>query len=235
MLKSLFSNKNKTLKKIKKHNTANREALSRIAKGYNTLGSGNVMESVRLPDGKDGKKVDMNEWLSVNTIDFFNEMSLMLGSLLEDEMCTKKTCPQMRAGHKYVYKWADGVKYKSAVSLCASDYIDNLMTWVESQLDDEDIFPVNSNKFPKDFQKIVQTIFRRLFRVYAHLYHHHYKQIEAAGGDIHLNTSFKHFILFALEFKLIPQNELGPLDHLIKKIKTKAMKRLAEKKEGKKR
>jgi len=122
--------------------------------------------------------VDLNEWLSVNTIDFFNEMSLMLGSLLADNICTKRTCPQMRAGPKFKYMWADGVKYKTPVVLCATEYIDCLMDWVESQLDDEDIFPVNSDNYPKNFQNVVKTIFRRLFRVYAHLYHHHFEQVE---------------------------------------------------------
>mmetsp|Transcript_33716 Transcript_33716/g.54298 ORF Transcript_33716/g.54298 Transcript_33716/m.54298 type:complete len:207 (-) Transcript_33716:234-854(-) len=169
-------------------------------------------------------QADLNEWLSVNTIDFFNEMSLMLGSLLEDEMCTSKTCPEMRAGPKFKYMWADKVKYKKPVNLCASEYIDCLMTWVESQLDDEEIFPINSNNFPKDFAKIIKTIFRRLFRVYAHLYHHHFKQIEQGSGDVHLNTAFKHFILFALQFELIPENELGPLEHLIKHLLDKSSK-----------
>mmetsp|Transcript_2508 Transcript_2508/g.3977 ORF Transcript_2508/g.3977 Transcript_2508/m.3977 type:complete len:291 (-) Transcript_2508:131-1003(-) len=218
MLKSLFSNKKKTLKKIRKHNTANREALHRIASGYNTLGSGNVEEAVKLPVGSDGKKVDLNEWLSVNIIDFFNEMSLMLGSLLSDDICTQQTCPVMRAGPKYTYMWADGVRYKSPVCLSATEYMDNLMTWVESQLDDEEIFPVNSNNFPKNFKKVVKTIFRRLFRVYAHLYHHHYEQIQKAAGEVHLNTSFKHFILFAMNFQLIPKDDRGPLEELIKHL-----------------
>eukprot|EP00471_Norrisiella_sphaerica_P006952 CAMPEP_0184491038 /NCGR_PEP_ID=MMETSP0113_2-20130426/19493_1 /TAXON_ID=91329 /ORGANISM="Norrisiella sphaerica, Strain BC52" /LENGTH=246 /DNA_ID=CAMNT_0026875225 /DNA_START=352 /DNA_END=1092 /DNA_ORIENTATION=- len=218
MLKSIFSKNKRTLKKLRKHNTANREALHRIARQYNTLGSGDIEQAVKLPTGKDGKKVDLNEWLSVNTIDFFNEMSLMLGSLLADNICTKRTCPQMRAGPKFKYMWADGVKYKTPVVLCATEYIDCLMDWVESQLDDEDIFPVNSDNYPKNFQNVVKTIFRRLFRVYAHLYHHHFEQIEKAAGDIHLNTAFKHFILFSLNFGLIPKDERGPLQDLIKHL-----------------
>eukprot|EP00472_Partenskyella_glossopodia_P010627 CAMPEP_0197527118 /NCGR_PEP_ID=MMETSP1318-20131121/20404_1 /TAXON_ID=552666 /ORGANISM="Partenskyella glossopodia, Strain RCC365" /LENGTH=232 /DNA_ID=CAMNT_0043081601 /DNA_START=85 /DNA_END=783 /DNA_ORIENTATION=- len=214
----MHSNNKRTLKKIKKHHTANREALSKIANAYATLGTGDVEKAVQLPLGKDGKEVDSNEWLSVNTIDFFNEMSLMLGSILEDDMCTQQTCPQMRAGPKFKYMWADGVKYKTPTLLCAADYIDNLMTWIESQLDDEDIFPISSNNYPKNFEKIVKTIFRRLFRVYAHLYHHHFEQIEKFSGDVHLNTSFKHFVLFALHFNLIPKEEYGPLDDLIKHL-----------------
>ena len=34
-----------------------------------TLGAGNLHDAVTLPDGEDA-----NEWLAVNTVDFFNEM-----------------------------------------------------------------------------------------------------------------------------------------------------------------
>ena len=34
-----------------------------------TLGAGNLHDAVTLPDGE-----DVNEWLAVNTVDFFNEM-----------------------------------------------------------------------------------------------------------------------------------------------------------------
>jgi len=43
------------------------------------------------------------------------------------------------------------------VLFSAADYIDCLMTWVESQLDDEDIFPINTSNFPKNFEKVVKV------------------------------------------------------------------------------
>mmetsp|Transcript_6782 Transcript_6782/g.12584 ORF Transcript_6782/g.12584 Transcript_6782/m.12584 type:complete len:148 (-) Transcript_6782:149-592(-) len=119
------------------------------------------------------------------------------------------------------------------VLFSAADYIDCLMTWVESQLDDEDIFPINTSNFPKNFEKVVKTIFRRMFRVYAHLYHHHFQQIEKGAGDVQLNTSFKHFILYALHFELIPKEELGPLDDLIQHLLERGKKSKDEQKESK--
>lgn len=58
-----------------------------------TLGSGNLQEAVRLPIGEKEE-----EWLAVNTVDFFNAISVLYGAL--EEFCTETTCPVMRAGKK---------------------------------------------------------------------------------------------------------------------------------------
>ena len=107
------------------------------------------------------------------------------------------------------------------------------MDWIESQLDDETIFPQKlgtfeilikpvlsrifltvifdymhcSNvlldcciaagaPFPPNFRDVVKTIFKRLFRVYAHIYHSHFQKIVSLKEEAHLNTCFKHFVLF---------------------------------------
>lgn len=90
------------------------------------------------------------------------------------------------------------------------------MSWVETQLNDESVFPLQlGTPFPKQFQQVVKTIFKRLFRIYAHIYHTHFNKIVQLGAEAHLNTCFKHFIYFVYEFKLIEQKELQPLRDLI--------------------
>ncbi|PJF33211.1 MAG: hypothetical protein CUN57_02760, partial [Phototrophicales bacterium] len=64
-----------------------------------TLGSGNLKIAVKLPDSE-----DKNEWLAVNTVDFFNQINLLYGSITE--YCTPESCPTMNAGPKYEYYWA---------------------------------------------------------------------------------------------------------------------------------
>ena len=59
-----------------------------------TIGSGNMQRAVELPSGE-----DLNEWLAVNTIEFFNEINLLYGVLIE--FCTQKVCSIMSAGPKY--------------------------------------------------------------------------------------------------------------------------------------
>jgi MOB kinase activator 1 len=54
-----------------------------------------------------------------------------------------------------------------------------------------------------------------LFRVYAHIYYHHIKEIKELGLHRHLNTAFKHFILFSNEYKLISKDEQTPLKSII--------------------
>ncbi|KAH7105370.1 Mob1/phocein, partial [Auriculariales sp. MPI-PUGE-AT-0066] len=116
-------------------------------------GSGNV----QLPDGE-----DENEWLAVHTVDFFNHLNMLYGTVTHERRGAQ--CPIMAAGPRS----EDGVKYRRPTKLPAPDYVDTLMNWVQ-ELDDENIFP---NKigvpFPRNFRDIVKTIVRRLFRIYAH-------------------------------------------------------------------
>ncbi|XP_071702699.1 MOB kinase activator-like 1A [Rutidosis leptorrhynchoides] len=179
-----------------------------------TLGSGNLREAVRLPPGE-----DINEWLAVNTVDFFNQVNLLYGTLTE--FCTPEICPTMTAGPKYEYRWADGVQIKKPIEVSAPKYVEFLMDWIESQLDDESIFPQRLGApFPANFRDVVKTIFKRLFRVYAHIYHTHFQKIVSLKEEAHLNTCFKHFILFTCEFSLIDKKELAPLHELIESIVT---------------
>ena len=90
-----------------------------------TLGSGNMQLAVELPAGE-----DLNEWLAVNTIEFYNEINVLYGILLE--FCTTESCPTMSAGPKYEYLWADGHNVKTPLTVSAGEYIDFLMTWVEN-------------------------------------------------------------------------------------------------------
>lgn len=64
-----------------------------------TLGSGNIREAVQLPPGE-----DLNEWLAVNTVDFYNAISVLYGTL--EESCTAKSCPVMSAGPKAITQLA---------------------------------------------------------------------------------------------------------------------------------
>eukprot|EP00347_Sterkiella_histriomuscorum_P007611 403348249 len=178
-----------------------------------TIGTGNLQLAVELPAGE-----DLNEWLAVNTIEFYNEINVLYGILTE--FCNAETCPTMSAGPKYEYLWADGHNVKTPLKVSASEYIDFLMTWVENQLNNEKIFPCQLGvPFPKNFINIIKVIFKRLFRVYAHIYHTHFQHIMLLSAETHLNTCFKHFIYFIDQFNLVDQKELAPLAELIQQFK----------------
>mmetsp|Transcript_49342 Transcript_49342/g.124060 ORF Transcript_49342/g.124060 Transcript_49342/m.124060 type:complete len:217 (-) Transcript_49342:209-859(-) len=209
-----FFDKNKTFRAKKTIQKGTKQyEMHKHAKA--TLGSGNLKAAVALPP-----KEDVNEWLAVNTVDFFNQINLLYGSITE--FCSKDTCPVMSAGSKYEYHWADGVRYKKPVRVSAPEYVDLLMSWVQKQLDDETIFPSTVDvPFPKDFKNYVKNIFRRLFRVYAHIYHHHFEKIVSLGEEAHLNTCFKHFYYFIMEFELVDQREMAALQTVISTITAK--------------
>ncbi|KAG6378791.1 Mob1/phocein [Boletus reticuloceps] len=196
-----------------------------------TLGSGNLRLAVQLPEGE-----DLNEWLAVHAVDFFNHLNMLYGTVTE--FCTSQECPIMSAGPRYEYLWEDGIKYKKPTKLPAPEYVDALMNWAQNILDDENVFP---NKigipFPRNFRDTVRTIVRRLFRVYAHIYSNHFDQICALGIEgrfQRLSSVYRHFFLFINEvlfshssrvppahirhsvaqFDLIEKKELAPLDEL---------------------
>ncbi|VDP51796.1 unnamed protein product [Schistosoma curassoni] len=105
-----------------------------------TLGSGDLRLAVRLPEGE-----DLHEWIAINTVDFFNQINMLYGTLLE--FCTDDTCPIMSAGPKYEYHWADGQTVKKPLKCSAPHYIDCLMIWIQKQLENEAIFPSKIGRF----------------------------------------------------------------------------------------
>ena len=65
---------------------------------------------------------------------------------------------------------------------------------------------------------MVKTIFKRMFRIYGHMYLSHFRILAGLGQEMHLNTSFKHFIFFVQEFGLIEKKELAPMEEIIENL-----------------
>lgn len=182
-----------------------------------TLGSDNALiKAVKLP-----KDEDVNEWLAVHVVDFYNQINMLYGTITE--FCSPKTCPRMIATEEYEYLWQDtnpsasgSLSPKKPVSLPACEYVENLMNWIQNFFDNDNIFPSKIGApFPQQFPNLVRTIFKRLLRVYAHIYCHHFHEISELGLQSHLNTSLKHYVLFSREFDLISKKDYGPLEDLI--------------------
>ncbi|KAH7156781.1 Mob1/phocein [Dactylonectria macrodidyma] len=151
-----------------------------------TLGGGSLRKVVKLPEGE-----DENEWLAVNMVDFYNQINLLYGAITE--FCSPQTCPEMKATDEFEYLWQDSENYKRPTKMPAPAYIEQLMAWVQSNIDNEQVLPSKIGvPFPKSFPALVRQIFKRMYRVYAHIYCHHYPVIRELGLEPHLNTSFKH-------------------------------------------
>ncbi|KAF2748937.1 maintenance of ploidy protein MOB2 [Sporormia fimetaria CBS 119925] len=176
-----------------------------------TLGSGSLRKAVKLPEGE-----DRDEWLAVNVVDFYNQINLLYGSITE--FCSPQSCPEMKATDEFEYLWQDSTNYKKPTKMSAPSYIEHLMSWVQSNVDNEAMFPSRIGvPFPKTFPSLLRTMFKRLYRVYAHIYCHHYPVIIELGLEPHLNTSFKHYVLFVDEHGLSGGSKefWGPLGDLV--------------------
>ncbi|EGD72492.1 MOB1 protein [Salpingoeca rosetta] len=167
---------------------------------------------VQLPEGE-----DLNEWLAMHVVDFFNRINLIYGTVCDD--CTDESCPVMSGGPQYEYAWKDDVHYKKPTVVSAPKYITLLMEWIETLINDEKVFPPEAHiPFPKNFHKIVQQIFKRLFRVFVHVYYHHFDRLTTIGAEAHINTCYKHFYYFVRTFDLVPEKELLPLRELTRQL-----------------
>lgn len=109
------------------------------------------------------------------------------------------------------------------------------MAWVQSNIDNEGVFPSRIGEhttsfyydnlmiagvpFPKSFPSMIRQVFKRMYRVYAHIYCHHYPVIRELGLEAHLNTSFKHYVLFIDEHGLASGKDFwGPLGDLVESM-----------------
>jgi len=159
-----------------------------------------VEDAVKLPPGE-----NMNEWIAMNCIELYNTVNLVYSFVSVE--CTNENCPIMSAGSKVQYWWADGQSIKKPLKVTAPEYVNYLTSWINTQLDDESIFPTNGD-FPKDFVNYVKQILRKMFRVYAHIYHSHWKKIAEVEAKAHFILCFKHFYYFVREFDLVEDKEM---------------------------
>jgi hypothetical protein len=89
-------------------------------------------------------------------VDFYNHINLLYGSITE--FCSPQSCPEMKATDEYVallyyvshgadyrrrfeYLWQDSENYKRPTKMPAPTYIEHLMGWVQSNIDNEAVFP----------------------------------------------------------------------------------------------
>ena len=156
----------------------------------------------------------MCEWLAINIVDFYNALNSLYGEVAHE--CTPQSCRVMNAGPKYEYLWADGIRVLKPMKVPACQYVDYLFEWVADLFEDESVFPQDmATPFPPYFKKIINRVYARFFRVYAHMYYSHFALLVRNGLEAQMNSSFKHFYYFGMQFQLIDEKEVAPLRALI--------------------
>jgi len=166
-----------------------------------------LKDSVSLPKG-----YEKNDWISEHVEIFLDQAKKVFNMVTE--LCTETSCPEMVAGPNFTYLWADGVTVTKPISLPAKDYINSLFSWIQSQLQNDKLFPAKVSKsgYPKKFLPAVKNVYKRLFRVYAHIYRSHMEQISNQDDFL---TSLKWFYYFISAFELVDTKEMEPLATLL--------------------
>lgn len=161
--------------------------------------------------------------MATSVVDFYNQINLLYGAITE--FCSPTSCPEMKATDEFEYLWHDPPAYPKPTRLPAPTYISHLLSWTSNHLSNPSIFPTQPGvPFPENFEKTVKVLFKRLYRVYAHIYCHHYSVVRGLGLEAHLNTGFKHYVLFVEGFGLAEEkggkkNEwFGPLGELVESM-----------------
>lgn len=209
--KNIFS-KERTFRSKKKYTPDTlRHQLHKQAEASLSAGI-DLREAVKLPNQE-----DLNDWIAVHVIDFYNRLNLIYGTIYD--CCTEQSCPTMSGGKRFEYHWQDNVNYKKPTPLPAPKYIDLLMDWVDTQINDPAIFPTDVDvPFPSNYIRIVKKIFGRLYRVFVHVYIHHFVRLHEIEAEAHVNTCYKHFYYFVTHHNLIDRKELAPLADLTARI-----------------
>jgi|LauGreSBDMM110SN_4_FD.fasta_scaffold104258_1 MOB kinase activator 1 len=181
----LFSKKNKTIEAVPK---SERLVLADDNRTKLTLGTGDLRVAVKLPIGE-----DLNEWIACNTADFFSEITLLWGLVLDgtDENIILNSELGVGFPHGIEYRWADADKSKTPIKCNGPTYCEFVLTWVEKELNNDKMFPKSSDQtFPKQpiFLAQIKIIYTKLFRIFAIIYSHHFMTLEKMGAVAHLNT-----------------------------------------------
>ena len=181
--------------------------------------------------------ITKNKWVATHVLDFFNEISVIYGTI--SNKCNETDCSCMSAGPKYTYKWADGNVVTTPIRLPAKEYVRLLLEWVDEQISNTDVFTStlktsvnngngNGNSDYENeevhpmFEDVVGHIFKRLFRVYAHIYHSHYPYICSLQLDRALNACFGRFVWFIHEYDLVEDRHLKPMKEVMDEIMEKS-------------
>lgn len=174
------------------------------------LVKGSFKTIVQLP-----KYVDYGEWLSLNIFEMYGHLNSFYGVI--SEYVTPEQYPTMSAGPNTNYLWKDTTG--QAINLPACQYIDYVLTWISSKVNDQTVFPTkNGGAFPPNFIKDCKNIVRQMFRIFAHMYHNHFDKLVHLLLEAHWNSFFAHFVSFCKEFNLLDRKEMAPLLPLVESL-----------------
>jgi len=149
-------------------------------------------------------------WIQLNTHDLLSFYSLIYHAVQQE--CN---CPNMTAGPNFEFLWVER-EGSRPVSLSAREYTSTLVQWADNLTNGYNLDPTDDEKV---FQKTYRLIWSRSFRIAMHIYWHHWTQLTDSNLDALINAYTKHFVIFALKFKLLTSWEsVGAIFDLLSSI-----------------
>lgn len=176
-----------------------------------------------------------SSWVAVHAIDFYNDVATIWAVVASDPyLLTFRPGEGFPSGVEY--RWSDPPTQSNpmsnfsnntaSVSVSAPEYVEKVLHWIADQINDETKFPDDDDESAalrifqtREFAALCGQIFRRLFRVFGIIYSSFFSTLQALDMAPHLNSAFKHFMFFCMEFQLLPDREMEPLDVLVKPIR----------------
>ena len=143
----------------------------------------NVKKIIQPPEG-----VDINIWKYEHLRQFILETNLLIVQL--KGVCTKETCPLMKASEDWLYKCS---VHKETQDCPAIDYMIHNLDKMSANLNNNSLF--NSRvSFDLNNLKILDEIVRRLYRYFSHTFFHHRAIFDEFEKEMYLCERFTEYI-----------------------------------------
>lgn len=159
-----------------------------------------------------------SDWLIVNLVDFLQRVELLYSSC--SLFCTSDTCPMFNTGPQFCYFWLDDDSPKP-IQMSAPEYFDALKRYIKRNLQNKELFPIESNELSQKAGNVLKNSYRRLFRILAHLYICHFKDISNINYiDLFevMNTVLAHYVNIALINRICQMEEFSVFAPILKAI-----------------
>jgi MOB kinase activator 1 len=105
-------------------------------------------------------------------VDFYNQINLLYGAITE--FCSPQSCPEMKATDEFEYLWQDNDQYKRPTKMAAPAYIEQLMAWVQSNIDNEQVLPSRIGESGERAAAVLRGLGGVRRRLGRHHHHHHH-------------------------------------------------------------
>eukprot|EP00510_Aplanochytrium_minuta_P000578 CAMPEP_0184015744 /NCGR_PEP_ID=MMETSP0954-20121128/6518_1 /TAXON_ID=627963 /ORGANISM="Aplanochytrium sp, Strain PBS07" /LENGTH=253 /DNA_ID=CAMNT_0026296637 /DNA_START=629 /DNA_END=1390 /DNA_ORIENTATION=+ len=143
---------------------------------------------------------DLCGWYAANIEDFYLELCLLY------EICRDDASRFANPGEGYPLEFSFNVRdcslaIKNPRTCPSPEYVDSIFSCVDKAIES---FPEpGTEEYSEEFPKLAKSLIRLLFKVFSIVYSCHYEVLSLLDAAKQLNTTFKRFIFFAVEFDLL--------------------------------